>query len=467
MGLDLTFGRSLKALPRGCNNLKHLIYLHLGNCQGLKELPKSIGELKKLENLHLGFGSFTKLPGSLGGLKMLVVLDLGNCTNLQRLPKSIGKLEMLVTLNLFQCSALNDLPLECHALKRLESLNLLGCGRFNYFTRNLVSDLHGFVSLRNLKIDAHNFQCNFQWNGMPVRSLVIHKASDSTLYEVQSIYGLEDLLLHTGEIKVFPSRMAVSFYLEFLNLKTLRLSFLPNLQSLGLNHYPNLVNFTLNDCPNLEEVELTNCPNLVCLPALDSLPRLHSLILKLSIEKLPQSFTHRGAFPALNLFNLGQSKIVEFPEVEEGAMPKLQWLDFDNCISLHTLPISISLLTSIQTINFGSKNEKLMTSCQTNFSNSPIRKSFIMDGKPLIPEEEVFELVIPMQEGTTRVRGSDKRPFQKVHGDDEERLFKRGGSILGRDLFLPSSPKRFVFRGSSSLAEPTKSEKEYGLCEAL
>jgi hypothetical protein len=318
----------------------------------------------------------------------------------------------------------------------------------------------------------------------PVRSLVIHKSSDSTLYELPSLEGLEDLTLHTGEIKDLDSHRKSSFHLQFLsvqtaflNLKTLRLSYLPNLKNLVLNDCPNLVNLTLNDCPklvnltlndcpNLEGVALTNCPNLICLPALDSLPRLGSLVLRLSIKELPQSFTQRGAFPALNLFNLGQSKIVEFPEVEEGAMPKLQWLDFDDCVFLHTLPASISLLTSIQTIILGSKNEKLMTSCKTNFRNSTIQKTFIVDGKPLIPEE-VFESVVPMQEGTTTVRGSDERPFQKVDGDNEERLLKRGGSILASDLFIPSSPKRFVFRGSSSVAETTKSDKEHGLCEAL
>jgi hypothetical protein len=303
---------------------------------------------------------------------------------------------------------------------------------------------------------------------LPVRSLVIHKGSNFIVHELQSMEELEDLTLHTGDIKDFASDMKPFFNPQtpFLNLKTVRLSFLPNLQSLRLNDCPNLVNLTLNDCPNLEYVALTNCPNLVCLPALDTLPRLGSLVLNLSIKELPQSFTHGGAFPALTLFNLQQSKLVEFPEVEEGAMPKLQSLNFDGCEFLHTLPTSISFLTTIQTITLESKNEKLITSCKTNFRNSIIWKSFIVDGKPLIHGEEVSASLVPM-EGTTTVRGSDKRPFQKVHGDDEERLFKRGGSILGSDFFAPSYPKSFVYLGSSSLAETTKSEKEHGPCEAL
>ncbi len=416
----------LRVLPEAMGNLQNLKNLNLKYCIRLKKLPNSIGKLEKLENLHLGFCSFTELPESLGGLKMLVVLDLESCAKLKQLPR---------------------------IWKQLEFLNLLGCGLHHVYHMALPS-------LTNLKMDDHNLGT---WTGMShVRSLVIHKSSNSTLYNLQSMEEIEDLTLHTGEIKVFSSDKT-----SFFNLKTLRLSFLPNFHSLELNDCPKLVNLTLNDCPNLENVALTNCPKLVCLPALDSLPSLGLLVLKLSIKKLPQSFTHRGAFPALNIFDLRQSKLVEFPDVEEGAMPKLQWLDFDDCIFHHSLPASISLLTSIHTIELGSKNEKLITSCNTNFRNSPIRKSFIVDGKPLTPEEEVFEAVVPMEGDMTTVPGSEKRPFQKVHGDDEERLPKRGGSILGNDVFAPSYPKRFVYRGSSSLVETTKSEKEHGLCEAL
>jgi hypothetical protein len=340
----------------------------------------------------------------------------------------------------------------------------LGCNHLNPFCYSGGDDYKA-RSLRNLRTEAYNIIVADMF--VDVRSLVIHKASEVSefrrplLETLRQIEKLEDLTLHTGEIDSFAPRT------PFLNLKTLRLSVLPNLRNLALNDCPNLVNLTVNDSPNLEDVALTSCPTLICLPALDSLPRLGSLVLRLSIKELPQSFTRRGAFPALDLFDVAQSKLVEFPEVEEGAMPKLQSLDFNDCIFLHTLPASISLLTNIQTIDLGSKNEKLITSCKTNFKNSTIRKKIIVDGKPLIPEENVFESVLPMEEGMTTVRGNDKRPFQKVHGDDKERLLKRGGSMLRSDFFAPSSPKRFVYLGSSSLTETTKSEKEHGLSEAL
>jgi len=165
------------------------------------------------------------------------------------------------------------------------------------------------------------------------------------------------------------------------------------------------------------------------------------------------------------LFDLRQSGVAEFPEVEEGAMPKLQSLNFDDCKSLHTLPASISLLTSIQTINLGSKNEKLITSCKANFTNSPIWKSFHVDEEPSIPEEEVLKSAVRMEEGTIAMRGNEKHPFQKLHGDDEDRLIKRAGSILGSGFLAPSNLKRFVYLGSSS--GTTKIEKEHSLGEAL
>ncbi len=65
-----------------------------------------------------------------------------------------------------------------------------------------------------------------------------------------------------------------------------------------------------------------------------------------SLEYLPKSFTCHGAFPALINFQLCLLRLVEFPEVDEGALPKLQTLDFSGCLSLGTFPLSLELLTS-------------------------------------------------------------------------------------------------------------------------
>jgi hypothetical protein len=66
------------------------------------------------------------------------------------------------------------------------------------------------------------------------------------------------------------------------------------------------------------------------------------------LKYLPKSFTRCGAFPALINLKLHCTGLVEFPEVEDGALSKLRILQFGYCHSLKTLPLSLNYLTSLK-----------------------------------------------------------------------------------------------------------------------
>jgi len=73
-------------------------------------------------------------------------------------------------------------------------------------------------------------------------------------------------------------------------------------------------------------------------------------------------------------------KLVEFPEVDEGALPRLQILDLRYCDSLRSLPLSLELLTSLRELNL-SYCDKAFDSCRTNCEKSPIwRRLYIHYG---------------------------------------------------------------------------------------
>jgi hypothetical protein len=96
-----------------------------------------------------------------------------------------------------------------------------------------------------------------------------------------------------------------------------------------------------------------------------------------SLEYLPRSFTCRGAFPALREFRLCWCwRLVEFPEVDEGALPKLQTLDFSGCVSLGTLPLSLEVLTSLKELILLDCEDKLTDSCRKNCETSAIWRTF-------------------------------------------------------------------------------------------
>jgi hypothetical protein len=95
------------------------------------------------------------------------------------------------------------------------------------------------------------------------------------------------------------------------------------------------------------------------------------------LEYLPRSFTCCGAFPALTTFKLCcWSTLVEFPEVDEGALPKLRTLDLSSCGSLRTLPLSLELLTSLRRLIVSDCDLTLQDSCRTNCEKSSIWRRF-------------------------------------------------------------------------------------------
>ncbi len=96
-----------------------------------------------------------------------------------------------------------------------------------------------------------------------------------------------------------------------------------------------------------------------------------------SLEYLPRSFTCRGAFPALREFGLCFcSRLVECPEVDEGALPKLRTLEFNSCESLGTLPLSLEVLTSLRKLSLLDCEDTLRDSCRKNCEKSSIWRRF-------------------------------------------------------------------------------------------
>ncbi len=96
-----------------------------------------------------------------------------------------------------------------------------------------------------------------------------------------------------------------------------------------------------------------------------------------SLEYLPRSFTCCDAFPALIKFEIcGGQSLVEFPEVDEGALPKLRTLDFSGCDSLGTLPLSLKVLTSLKKLNVCFCLYTLQDSCRANCEKSSIWRRF-------------------------------------------------------------------------------------------
>jgi Leucine-rich repeat (LRR) protein len=271
---------------------------------------------QKLRVLDLSGGEFWYLPQELGDLKNLVWLDLSHCDNLETLPDAIMKLHVLKHLNLLECYGLKYLPSGIVGLTSLEDLCTIN-------STKVIWAKHTASSMARAQLLCNIFPtvgaslediCGFA----VLTKLSIDGKIDRGMelpYNISALTNLKVLDLGLENVKTLPAGMAYS---------------LKQLQELSFYKMEKL-------------------------------------------EQLPKPFTSCDGFPALIQFSLAFcSSLVEFPEVDEGALPNLWTLDFTGCNSLGSLPLSLELLTSLRKVYVNSCGETMKDSCRINCEKSPI-----------------------------------------------------------------------------------------------
>ncbi len=281
----------LKRLPRRfC--APDLLSLLLGG-NPIDSLPASfLWSFGKLRVLDLSGGEFQNLPEELGDLKDLVWLDLSHCDNLEILPDAVRKLHVLKCLDLPECRSLKYLPF-------------------------------GVVGLTALQVLCTGLRENLTWaehtpSGMATAESLCHvyPTVGASLEDICGLGVLTKLSIF-GKIDrgvELPHNISALTKLKFLEF-------------------------------GLENVKTLPADMPYCFIQLQE---LHLFRLE-SLEYLPRSFTCSGAFPALIKFRICCCwSLVEIPEVDEGALPKLRRLELDSCLSLGTFPLSLEVLTSLR-----------------------------------------------------------------------------------------------------------------------
>ncbi len=309
----------LERLP-GSFYAPELVSLLLGG-NPIQCVPASfLSNFPKLRVLDLRHGHFDSLPEELGDLKALVCLDLSYCVNLKNLPDTVGKLHVLKCLVLYQCWGLNYLPSGVGCLTSLQVLHTRGCD-------NLTWAEHTPPGMARAESLGHAY---------PTIPASLEDICGLVVLTQLSICGKE------GPGLELPHSISALTKLKVLHLQLDEVKTLPAEMPYWFTQ--------------LQELDLWGFE---------------------SLEYLPSSFTCRGAFPALIKFRLRACpRLVEFPEVHEGALPQLQTLDFSGCESLGTLPLSLEVLTSLRKLIVSDCDLTLQDSCRTNCENSSIWRRF-------------------------------------------------------------------------------------------
>jgi hypothetical protein len=340
-----------------------------GELEGTLEKPSKVRRLSlyqnKLQNLPenlyapelvcllLGRNPLYNLDHSLNSFPKLRILNLEN-GKFNSLPKELGELKNLVYLNLSRCLSLQSIPDTVRNLHKLRCLIICGCGRLEYLPSGVV----GLTSLQ--KLDASDCEY-FSWAEHTSSSTARaefpnheYATSRASIEDICKLSALTELSLEVGKIplNICKLKALTDLALEVGKIP-LNMSALKNLKILELRLY-NLTSLPANMSHWWKQLQHLDIHNV------------------LSLKYFPNSFTSRGAFPALITLKINCKSLVEFPDVEDGALSKLRKLEFSSCYFLKTLPLSLNRLTSLKKLILYIYPQTLYNSCIQNCEKAPI-----------------------------------------------------------------------------------------------
>jgi Leucine-rich repeat (LRR) protein len=355
--LDLRGCCKLKSLPKEVGKVTQLIHLDLHGCKKLKSLPKAVGKLTQLIHLDLhGCNNLKSLPKAVGKLTQLIHLDLHGCSNLKSLPKVVGKLTQLIHLDLSSCFCLKKLPKSIGYLQTLQWLNLNGCFDLKY----LPSTMHDlrFLQYLNLAGGASNGLWGKQSWKLYGQAFAVDICKLTALTELHICGKTCEIVELCDQLSKWVAKLVKlkSFHINKFD----KLGMLPDV----IESMVHLEEFAVRSCKQikilpsfitllskLKVLTLYAMSSLESLPALNTLKMLSTLRIYMckSIKKFPASFTSSDAFPSLEILDCFDSGLVEFLEVEDGAMPQLQILNL-GLTNIKNLPSTLIYLRNLKVV---------------------------------------------------------------------------------------------------------------------
>ncbi|XP_010660875.1 disease resistance protein RPM1-like [Vitis vinifera] len=327
-------------------NAKLLRVLHLENIE-LKSLP-DVGKLVHLRYLGVRHSEITELPESISNLRNLQTLDISWSGNEFELSNGVLNLVQLRHLRMFR--PMNDckvrVPRGISRLRNLQTLNGI------YVGGGIAKELGNMTQLRSLD----------------VRSVSEDHAGE--LYaSIMKLTGLCTLSLTVESERVSYNSSSYFWYENSLFPCLESLSPPPLLQKLSLTGHLIEIPVWLGSMENLTKLymcfsHLSENPTTILqfLPNLKYLSMFHAY----KGKRMGREFFRAGGFPKLEYLKIVSHNLVEWTEMEEGALPCLKQLYFWNCMRLMGLPEGLQYVATLQKLALLNVHEDLIRRLSPN-----------------------------------------------------------------------------------------------------